>query len=146
MGRDRVGGAERQPCAGSADPSRVQGPTNVYEKGMFSPTEETVSVTLDFALEASPSAAGRQMDGSHGQSTERGYGDIGAPRGRRDHGSINRITGVASFGSPGTGFSIFQRRLSARARESFLDWTQFFSRPQENSFFVAVGKTGSGKY
>lgn len=86
------------------------GQTNVYEKGMFSPTEETVSVTLDFAL-------GSVTVGSRAGTwtvpmVNRPNEDMVTLAHREDGvtmGSINRIDGVASFGfAMAGGFSIFK--------------------------------------
>ena len=76
-----------------------KGQTNVYEKGMFSPTEETVSVTLDFALGSVTvgSRAGKWTVPMVNRPSE----DMVtlAPREAGvTMGSINRITGAASFG------------------------------------------------
>jgi len=87
-----------------------KGQTDVYEKGMFSPTEETVSVTLDFAL-------GSVTVGSRGgewtvpmvnrpseDMVTLAHREVGVTM-----GSINRITGIASFGfAVAPGFSIFK--------------------------------------
>ena len=87
-----------------------QGQTNVYEKGMFSPTEETVSVTLDFALGTVTvgSRAGKwtvpMINRPNEDMVTTAHSEVGVTM-----GSINRITGVASFGfATAPGFSIFK--------------------------------------
>jgi hypothetical protein len=86
-----------------------KGQNNVYEKSMFSPTEETVSVTLDFALGSVTvrSRAGNWTVPMVNRPSE----DLVtlAPREAGvTMGSINRITGAASFGFfVAPGFSIF---------------------------------------
>jgi len=87
-----------------------KGQTSVYEKGMFSPTEETVSVALDFAL------GSVTVDSRAGTWTvpmvNRPNEDMVTLANRQvgvTMGSINRLTGVASFGFAATpGFSIFK--------------------------------------
>jgi hypothetical protein len=87
-----------------------EGQTSVYEKGMFSPTDETVSVTLDFALGSVTvgSRAGNWTVPMVNQPNE----DMVTLAHREDGvtmGSINRITGIASFGfAMAPGFSIFK--------------------------------------
>jgi hypothetical protein len=76
-----------------------KGQNNVYEKGAFSPTEETVSVTLDFALGSVTvgSRAGKWTVPMVNRPSE----DMVTLAPREDGvtmGSINRITGAASFG------------------------------------------------
>jgi hypothetical protein len=86
-----------------------KGQNNVYEKSMFSPTEETVSVTLDFALGSVTvgSRAGKWTVPMVNRPSE----DMVtlAPREAGvTMGSINRITGAASFGFfVAPSFSIF---------------------------------------
>ena len=86
------------------------GQTSVYEKGMFSPTEESVSVTLDFALGSVTvgSRAGKWTVPMVNRPNE----DMVTLAHREDGvtmGSINRIDGVASFGfAMAGGFSIFK--------------------------------------
>jgi hypothetical protein len=86
------------------------GQTNVYEKGMFSPTEETVSVTLDFDLGnvTVGSRAGKwtvpMVNRPNEDMVTLANREVGVTM-----GSINRITGVASFGfALAPGFSIFK--------------------------------------
>jgi hypothetical protein len=96
-----------------------KGQTSVYEKGMFSPTEETVSVTLDFALGSVTvgSRAGNWTVPMVNQPNE----DMVTLANREagvTMGSINRITGLASFGfAVAPGFSIF-RGVCRRAPEN----------------------------
>jgi hypothetical protein len=87
-----------------------KGQTNVYEKGMFSPTEETVSVTLDFALGSVTvgSRAGKwtvpMVNRPNEDMVTTAHREVGVTM-----GSINRITGAASFGfAMAPGFSIFK--------------------------------------
>jgi hypothetical protein len=86
-----------------------KGQNNVYEKSMFSPTEESVSVTLDFALGSVTvdSRAGKWTVPMVNRPSE----DLVtlAPRETGvTMGSINRITGAASFGFfVAPSFSIF---------------------------------------
>jgi hypothetical protein len=76
---------------------------------MFSPTEETVSVTLDFAL-GSVTVGSRAGEWTV-PMVNRPNEDMVTLAGREvgvTMGSINRITGVASFGfAMAPGFSIF---------------------------------------
>jgi hypothetical protein len=87
-----------------------KGQTSVYEKGTFSPTDETVSVTLDFALGSVTvdSRAGKWTVPMVNQPSE----DMVTLANREvgvTMGSINRITGLASFGfAMAPGFSIFK--------------------------------------
>jgi hypothetical protein len=96
-----------------------KGETNVYEKGMFSPTAETVSVTIDFALGSVTvgSRAGQWTVPMVNQPSE----DIVTTAQREvgvTMGSINRITGAASFGfAVAPGFSIF-KGICQRAPEN----------------------------
>jgi hypothetical protein len=75
------------------------GQTNAYEKGTFSPTDETVSVTLDFALGSVTvdSRAGKwtvpMVNRPNEDMVTLADREVGVTM-----GSINRITGVASFG------------------------------------------------
>ena len=76
-----------------------KGQNNAYQKGAFSPIEETVSVTLDFALGSVTvgSRAGKWTVPMVNRPSE----DMVtlAPREAGvTMGSINRITGAASFG------------------------------------------------
>jgi hypothetical protein len=87
-----------------------KGETNAYEKGTFSPTEETVSVTLDFALGSVTvgSRAGKwtvpMVNRPNEDVVTTAHREVGVTM-----GSINRITGVASFGfAVSPGFSIFK--------------------------------------
>lgn len=87
-----------------------KGQTSVYEKGMFSPTEETVSVTLDFALGSVTvgSRAGKwtvpMVNRPNEDMVTLAHREVGVTM-----GSINRITGIASFGfAMEPGFSIFK--------------------------------------
>ena len=98
-----------------------KGQTSVYEKGMFSPTEETVSVTLDFAFGSVTvgSRAGKwtvpMVNRPNEDMVTIANREVGVTM-----GSINRINGVASFGfatPPGSAFS--KASASARPR-SFL--------------------------
>jgi hypothetical protein len=88
---------------------QCKGQTSAYEKGMFSPTEETVSVTLDFA-QGSVTVGSRAGNWTV-PMVNRPSEDMVTTAHREDGvtmGSINRITGVASFGfATGPGFSIF---------------------------------------
>ena len=76
-----------------------KGQNNVYEKGTFSPTEETVSVMLDFALGSVTigSPAGKWTVPMVNRPSEDmvtlAHRETGVTM-----GSINRITGAASFG------------------------------------------------
>jgi hypothetical protein len=77
---------------------------------MFSPTEETVSVTLDFALGSVTvgSRAGTwtvpMVNRPNEDMVTTAHRDVGVTM-----GSINRITGVASFGfAMAPGFSVFK--------------------------------------
>jgi hypothetical protein len=86
-----------------------QGQTNMYDKGSFSPTAETLSVTLDFAAGTVTVAnrAGRwtvpMVNRPNEDMVTLAHRDAGVTM-----GSINRITGVASFGfSLGPGFAVF---------------------------------------
>jgi hypothetical protein len=87
-----------------------KGQTSAYEKGMFSPTEETVSVSLDFAFGSVTvgSRAGKWTVPMVNRPNE----DMVTTANREDGvtmGSINRINGVASFGfATPSGFSIFK--------------------------------------
>jgi hypothetical protein len=104
-----------------AAPIRLEcrGETSAYEKGMFSPAEETVSVTLDFALRSVTvgSRAGNWTVPMVNQPNE----DLVTLANREvgvTTGSINRIDGAASFGfAVGPGFSIF-RGICQRAPEN----------------------------
>ncbi len=87
-----------------------KGQTNVYEKGTFSPTEESVSVTLDFALGSVTvgSRAGKwtvpMVNRPNEDMVTTAHREAGVTM-----GSINRITGIASFGfATAPGFSIFK--------------------------------------
>ena len=86
---------------------------------MFSPTDETVSVTLDFALGSVTvgSQAGNWTVPMVNQPSE----DMVTLAHREDGvtmGSINRITGLASFGfAMAPGFSIF-KGICQRAPEN----------------------------
>jgi hypothetical protein len=87
-----------------------KGQTNAYEKGAFSPTEETVSVTLDFALGnvTVGSRAGKwtvpMINRPNEDMVTLAHRDVGVTM-----GSINRIDGLASFGfAMASGFSIFK--------------------------------------
>jgi hypothetical protein len=94
-----------------AAPIRLEckGDTSVFDKGMFSSTGETVSVTLDFALGSVTveSRAGNWTVPMVNRPSE----DTVTTAHREEGvtmGSINRITGVASFGfATAPGFSIF---------------------------------------
>jgi hypothetical protein len=96
-----------------------KGQNNVYEKGAFSPTEETLSVTLDFALGSVTvgSRAGKWTVPMVNRPSE----DVVtlAPREAGvTMGSINRITGAGSFGFfVAPQFSIFNG-LCQRAPEN----------------------------
>jgi hypothetical protein len=86
-----------------------KGQTNAYEKGAFSPTEETVSVTLDFALGSVTvgSRAGKwtvpMVNRPNEDMVTLAHREVGVTM-----GSINRITGAASFGfAMASGFGIF---------------------------------------
>ena len=84
-----------------AAPIRLEckGQTSVYEKGMFSPTDETVSVTLDFALGSV--TVGSRAGNWTVPMVNRPNEDMVTLAPREDGvtmGSINRITGAASFG------------------------------------------------
>ena len=86
-----------------------KGQTSAYERGTFSPTEETVSVTLDFALGSVTvgSRAGTftvpMVNRPNEDMVTTAHRDVGVTM-----GSINRITGVASFGfATAPGFGIF---------------------------------------
>jgi hypothetical protein len=86
-----------------------KGQTNVYDRGMFSPTEETVSVTLDFGIGSVTvgSRAGTwtvpMVNRPNEDMVTLAHRDVGVTM-----GSINRITGVASFGfATAPGFGIF---------------------------------------
>jgi hypothetical protein len=104
-----------------AAPIRLEckGETSAYEKGMFSPTEETVSVTLDFALRSVTvgSRAGNWTVPMVNQPNE----DMVTLANREvgvTMGSINRLSGLASFGfALPPGFSIF-RGVCQRAPEN----------------------------
>ena len=96
-----------------------EGQTSAYEKGMFSPTEETVSVTLDFALGSVTvgSRAGKwtvpMVNRPNEDMVTLANREVGVTM-----GSINRITGVASFGfAVAPGFSIF-KGICQRAPEN----------------------------
>jgi hypothetical protein len=89
-----------------------KGQTNVYEKGMFSPIEETVSVTLDLDLDLGSVTVGSRagtwtvpmVNRPNEDMVTTAHRDVGVTM-----GSINRITGVASFGfAVAPGFSIFK--------------------------------------
>jgi hypothetical protein len=87
-----------------------KGETSAYEKGTFSPTEETLSVTLDFALGSVTvdSRAGTWTVPMVNRPTEdmvtTAHREVGVTM-----GSINRITGIASFGfATAPGFGIFK--------------------------------------
>lgn len=86
-----------------------KGATNVYEKGMFATAEETVSVTIDFASGTVTvgSRAGTwtvpMVNRPNEDMVTLAHRDAGVTM-----GSINRLTGVASFGfSAASGFSMF---------------------------------------
>jgi hypothetical protein len=86
-----------------------QGQTNIYDKGSFSPTPETLSVTLDFAAGTVTVAnrAGRwtvpMVNRPNEDMVTLAYRDVGVTM-----GSINRITGAASFGfSLGSRYAVF---------------------------------------
>ena len=87
-----------------------KGQTSAYEKGMFSPTDETVSVTLDFALGSVTvgSRAGKwtvpMVNRPNEDMVTLAHREAGVTM-----GSINRLDGVASFGfAMAQGFSIFK--------------------------------------
>jgi hypothetical protein len=87
-----------------------KGETSVYEKGTFSPTEETLSVTLDFALGSVTvvSRAGTwtvpMVNRPNEDMVTTANREVGVTM-----GSINRITGIASFGfATAPGFGIFK--------------------------------------
>jgi hypothetical protein len=87
-----------------------RGQTSVYDKGMFSPTEETVSVTLDFALGSVTvgSRAGKwtvpMVNRPNEDMVTLAHRDVGVTM-----GSINRLDGVSSFGfAMAAGFGIFK--------------------------------------
>jgi hypothetical protein len=97
-----------------------QGQTNIYDKGLFSPTPETLSVTLDFA--AGTVTVANRADRWTVPMASRPDEDMVALA-HRDvgvtMGSINRITGVASFGfSLGPRFAIFNG-ICQRAQNLF---------------------------
>jgi hypothetical protein len=86
-----------------------KGQTSIYDKGTFSPTEETVSVMLDFTLGTVTvgSRAGKWTVPMVNRPTEDlvtlAHRDAGVTM-----GSINRITGAATFSfAMASGFSIF---------------------------------------
>jgi hypothetical protein len=96
-----------------------KGQTNAYEKGTFSPTEETVSVTLDFDLGSVTvgSRAGKwtvpMVNRPNEDMVTTAHREVGVTM-----GSINRITGIASFGfATEPGFSIF-KGICQRAPEN----------------------------
>ncbi|HLH95304.1 MAG TPA: DUF5110 domain-containing protein [Xanthobacteraceae bacterium] len=98
-----------RPALGAPIYLECKGQNNAYQKGAFSPTEETISVTLDFALRSVTvgSRAGKWTVPMVNQPDEDivtlAPGESGVTM-----GSINRITAAASFGfSLGSGFSIF---------------------------------------
>ena len=86
-----------------------KGQDNAYEKGAFSPTEETVSVMLDFA--AGSVTVGSRAGKWTVPMVNRPDEDMVTLAPREDGvtmGSINRLTGAASFGfSLAPRFSIF---------------------------------------
>jgi len=86
-----------------------KGATNVYDKGLFSATEETLSVTIDFAT--GTVTVGNRAGTWTVPMVNRPNEDV-VTLAHRDAGvtmgSINRLTGVASFGfSAAPGFSMF---------------------------------------
>jgi hypothetical protein len=99
--------------AGSAEAAPIelscQGESSIYDKGSFSPAAETLSVTLDLAAGTVTvaSRAGRwtvpMVNRANEDMVTLAHRDVGVTM-----GSINRITGVASFGfSLGSGLSVF---------------------------------------
>jgi hypothetical protein len=97
-----------------------QGQTNIYDKGLFSPTPETLSVTLDFA--AGTVTVTNRADRWTVPMVSQPNEDMVALA-RRDvgvtMGSINRLTGVASFGfSLGSRVAIFNG-ICQRAQNLF---------------------------
>jgi hypothetical protein len=97
-----------------------QGQTNIYDKGSFSPTAETLSVTLDFAAGTVTVAnrAGRwtvpMVNRPNEDMVTLAHRDAGVTM-----GSINRITGVATFGlTLGPGFGVFNG-ICQRAQNLF---------------------------
>jgi hypothetical protein len=86
-----------------------QGQTNTYDKGLFSPTPETLSVTLDFAA-GTVTVANRadrwtvpMVSRPNEDMVALAHRDVGVTM-----GSINRLTGVASFSfSFGSGYAVF---------------------------------------
>ena len=88
-----------EPAAAAPIHLECKGQTNAYEKGTFSPTDETVSVTLDFDLGSVTvgSRAGKWTVPMVNRPAE----DMVTLAPREEGvtmGSINRITGAASFG------------------------------------------------
>ena len=86
-----------------------KGQTNVYDKGSFSAIEETLSVTIDFA--SGTVTVGNRAGAWTVPMVNRPNEDV-VTLAHRDAGvtmgSINRLTGVASFGFSATpGFSMF---------------------------------------
>jgi hypothetical protein len=86
-----------------------KGETNAYNKGSFSPSQETVSVTIDFS--AGVVTVRNQVGTWTVPMINRANEDM-VTLAHRDEGvtmgSINRITGVATFGFAEPGFSLFQ--------------------------------------
>jgi hypothetical protein len=97
-----------------------QGQTNIYDKGSFSATAETVSVTLDFASGTVTigNRSGRwtvpMVNRPNEDMVTLAHRDVGVTM-----GSINRITGVASFGfALAPGFGVFNG-ICQRAQNLF---------------------------
>ncbi len=86
-----------------------KGETNAYDKGSFLPRADTVSVTIDFS--AGTVTVHNQVGTWTVPMINRTNEDMVTLAHRDDGvtmGSINRITGVASFGFAAPGFSLFQ--------------------------------------
>lgn len=104
-----VGGVLLSPAQAAPIVLVCKGQTNVFDKGSFSATEETLSVTIDFASGTVTvgSRAGTwrvpMVNRPNEDVVTLAHQDAGVTM-----GSINRLTGVASFGfSAAAGFSMF---------------------------------------
>jgi hypothetical protein len=97
------------PAAAAPIELACKGQTNVYDRGSFSPVDETLSVTLDFASGTVTIGNGANkwtvpmVNRPSEDMVTLAHRDVGVTM-----GSINRLNGVASFGFFAEhGFSMF---------------------------------------